>query len=103
MRCVRALAGNPRATCAAPPAGSRRRKCERCSRGGHLCVADPLPPRLQAAVFAAAASGGDVRGALRAQECMPGQRGWAGRGRRGEGPAQTTITDMADSMIAQPS
>ena len=42
QRCVRALRGDPLAVCTLPPAGSRQRKCGRCSAGGHPCLADPL-------------------------------------------------------------
>ena len=54
----------------APPAGSRQRKCRRCSRGGHLCEGDLLPLYHQQAVFEAAARRQDVRPALRAWEGM---------------------------------
>ena len=64
LRCVRALARDPSGVCTAPPAGSRQRKCGRCSRGGHRCEADPLPAS-QGPVLAAAAARQDVAGALR--------------------------------------
>ena len=69
-RCLRALARDPFAVCLEPAAGSRRKKCVRCSRGGHPCEEDPLPIGQQQLVRAASAAGGDVRAALRGWEGM---------------------------------
>ena len=74
-RCVRraierALARNPRAACTAPSAGSRQRKCGRCSRRVTPTYPIPPPPHHQAAILTAAASSDNVRGALRAWEGM---------------------------------
>lgn len=64
VRCVRAVAREPSAAYVPGPAGSHQQKCLHCSKVGHPCVVDPLPPALQQAVFAAAASGLPVKPAL---------------------------------------
>ena len=83
QRCVRALRGDPLAVYTAPPANSRQLKCDRYSAEGHPCLANPLPPLHQAAVFTAAANAAPVGPALRFWE--------------GKLPLHRSCWDMADS------
>ena len=58
--CCRCVRRDRFTVCVPPPAGSRQRKCGRCSAGGYRCEPDPALSVLQLPIFSAGVSGQGV-------------------------------------------